>query len=79
MGRTARVPQPCQLLPLACQGLLQVAARDMSDGPAAVSNVVVGTGEEVGRTLAASSAVPLVSATGSVRMGKAVAPVVAKY
>jgi aldehyde dehydrogenase (NAD+) len=45
--------------------------------PSAISNVVVG-GREAGQRLAASPALPLVSATGSVPMGREVAATVAQ-
>src|SRR5918993_1696155 len=48
------------------------------DVPDAVVNVVIGDGPSVGEPLAASEKVPLVSATGSTRMGRRVAEVVAK-
>jgi aldehyde dehydrogenase (NAD+) len=46
--------------------------------PDAVVNVVIGDGPTVGEPLAANEKVPLVSATGSTRMGRRVAEVVAK-
>lgn len=56
------------------------AAREAIDGfadaPAGLSQLLLG-GADTGRALAADSRVPLVSATGSVPMGKAVATVVA--
>ena len=63
------------LTALACQALLSEAAR-RAGAPAAVSAVVLG-GLEVGEALVADPRVALVSATGSTRMGRAVAPVVA--
>ena len=63
------------LTALACQALLAEAAR-RAGAPEAVSSVVLG-GPEVGEALVADSRVALVSATGSTRMGRAVAPVVA--
>jgi len=41
-------------------------------------NVIVGDGPGVGQPLAAHEGVPLISATGSVRMGRAVAEIVAR-
>jgi len=66
------------LTALACHAIAMSVARDFSDAPLGLFNVVIGSGDEVGRTISSSPAVPLVSATGSVRMGQAVAPVVAE-
>jgi len=63
------------LTALACQTLLAEAARRVG-APEGVSAVVLG-GPEVGEALVADHRVALVSATGSTRMGRAVAPVVA--
>jgi aldehyde dehydrogenase (NAD+) len=63
------------LTALACQALLAEAAR-RAGAPEGVSAVVLG-GPEVGEALVADPRVALVSATGSTRMGRAVAPVVA--
>jgi aldehyde dehydrogenase (NAD+) len=71
--------KPSEKTPLtavACQNILQEVAREMGDVPEGVSNVVIGDAS-VGQALASSSQVPLVSATGSVRMGTAVAQTVA--
>ena len=65
------------LCALACQKCFEEAAADMADVPAALSQVIVGDAN-VGEALAASPGVPLVSATGSTRMGKAVAATVAQ-
>src|SRR5262249_3737722 len=46
--------------------------------PDAVSNVIIGDASTVGAPLAASRLVPLISATGSTRMGEAVAQTVAQ-
>jgi len=63
---------------LACQALVQQTVAETDDGmPEAVSCVVIG-GRDVGHRLAASSKLPLVSATGSVAMGRAVATTVAQ-
>ncbi|MCH1867289.1 aldehyde dehydrogenase family protein [Nocardioides sp. CFH 31398] len=63
------------LTALACQALLSEAARRVG-APADVSQVVVGE-REVGEALVDDPRVPLVSATGSTRMGREVAPRVA--
>jgi aldehyde dehydrogenase (NAD+) len=64
------------LTALACHGLLTRVLREMPEIPADVASVVVGDAS-VGQRLAASEGVPLVSATGSVRMGRSVATAVA--
>ncbi|MEV5001450.1 aldehyde dehydrogenase family protein [Nocardioides sp. LML1-1-1.1] len=63
------------LTALACQALATEAARRVG-APEALSQVVLG-GSSVGETLVDDPRVPLVSATGSTRMGKLVAPRVA--
>ena len=64
------------LTALACHALLQQVIIDFDGAPPALSSVVVG-GSAVGQQLAESSDLPLISATGSVRMGRAVAQIVA--
>ncbi|HEX6272243.1 MAG TPA: aldehyde dehydrogenase family protein [Polyangiaceae bacterium] len=64
------------LCALACHALALRAAGGMPEVPDGVVNVVVGTAP-VGQALAAAPELPLVSATGSVRMGRAVAQTVA--
>jgi aldehyde dehydrogenase (NAD+) len=67
------------LTALACQRLSEEAARRHGGAPAHLSQVLVG-GREVGEALAMDGRVPLVSATGSCRMGSEVAPrVVARF
>jgi aldehyde dehydrogenase (NAD+) len=63
------------LTALACQSLL-VQAAHRAGAPENISALVLG-GPEAGRALVADPRVALVSATGSTRMGRAVAPVVA--
>ncbi|MFP5376462.1 MAG: aldehyde dehydrogenase family protein, partial [Acidimicrobiia bacterium] len=63
------------LTALACAGLVARAAA-ASGAPGGLCQVVLG-GAEVGERLAGSPLVPLVSATGSTAMGRAVAPLVA--
>jgi aldehyde dehydrogenase (NAD+) len=65
------------LTALACQQIATGVIAEFEDVPAEISSVVIGTGAEVGRAIAASPAFPLVSATGSVAMGRAVAQTVA--
>jgi aldehyde dehydrogenase (NAD+) len=63
------------LTALACQALVSEAAR-RAGAPAAISSVVLG-GADVGQALVDDPRVALLSATGSTRMGRAVAPRVA--
>jgi len=64
------------LTALATQALLDRAIERFGDAPDGLSQVVVG-GPDVGEALAADPRVPVVSATGSTRMGVAVNRVVA--
>jgi len=64
------------LTALATQRLFERAVARFGDAPAGLSQVIQG-GRNAGEQLAADPRVPLVSATGSTRMGKALAPVVA--
>jgi len=75
--------KPSEKTPLtavATHNIVQEVIRESKDlnVPDAVSNVVIGDASSVGEPLTASRAVPLVSATGSTRMGVAVAQIVAK-
>jgi aldehyde dehydrogenase (NAD+) len=63
------------LTALACDALLRRAAADVG-APSGLNQVLQG-GPDVGAALAAHAGVAIVSATGSTRMGRAVAPVVA--
>jgi aldehyde dehydrogenase (NAD+) len=63
------------LAAVACNALFQRAAADVG-APAGLNQVLQG-GPEVGSALAAQADVAIVSATGSTRMGRAVAPAVA--
>jgi aldehyde dehydrogenase (NAD+) len=65
------------LCAIACQSLLSQLAAEMDDVPPGVSNLVIGDGPSVGQAIAESRGLPLVSATGSVRMGRDVAQRVA--
>lgn len=65
------------LCAIACQHLLDQVIAEMEGVPPGVSNVVVGDGPSVGQALAESPGLPLISATGSVRMGRDVAQRVA--
>jgi aldehyde dehydrogenase (NAD+) len=64
------------LCAMACQRLLMRAAAGLRDVPPGLSTIVVG-GRDLGRLLAEDRRVPLVSATGSVSMGREVARTVA--
>jgi aldehyde dehydrogenase (NAD+) len=67
------------LCAIACQMLVQKTLAEAPgdiDVPPAISSVVIG-GREVGQRIAASPELPLVSATGSVPMGRALAATVA--
>jgi aldehyde dehydrogenase (NAD+) len=64
------------LCALACQALFEKVLAAMDGLPPHVSQVVIG-GAELGAALASDPRVPLLSATGSCNMGRAVAPVVA--
>jgi aldehyde dehydrogenase (NAD+) len=64
------------LCAMACQALAEQAMAG-TDVPPAISCLVVG-GRDVGQQLAASRKLPLISATGSVAMGRDVAAIVAQ-
>jgi aldehyde dehydrogenase (NAD+) len=64
------------LTALACQHLLSEAAAQMGDVPADLCRVLIG-GPAIGAALAEDKRIPLVSATGSTRMGREVGPRVA--
>jgi len=71
--------KPSEKTPLSaivCQALVQRVIAKTPGTPTELSNLVIGA-REVGEALAASPLVPLVSATGSVPMGRAVAQTVA--
>jgi aldehyde dehydrogenase (NAD+) len=66
------------LCAIACQNIVAKAMAEMPEVPDGVSSVVVGDGPAIGQALAASEKLPLISATGSTRMGRAVAETVAR-
>ena len=71
--------KPSEKTPLsaiACQQIAQEAIRATPNTPDGISSLVIG-GADVGKALAASPRLPLISATGSVPMGRAVAQTVA--
>jgi aldehyde dehydrogenase (NAD+) len=65
------------LTALACQSLLERAAKRFGDTPEGLSQLVIGA-REVGEALVNHVKVALVSATGSTRMGREVGPNVAR-
>jgi len=65
------------LCALACQAIAARVQADMPEVPAGVLSVIVGDGPEVGQAIAADTRLPLISATGSVPMGRSVAQTVA--
>jgi aldehyde dehydrogenase (NAD+) len=70
--------KPSELTPLtalACQALIERAASDVG-APRAMSALIIG-GREVGEQLVDDERIALVSATGSVRMGRQIGPRVA--
>jgi aldehyde dehydrogenase (NAD+) len=76
----AVVWKPSEKAPLSaivCHRLASEVIADFSDAPAGLLGLVIGNGPGAGEVLAASEQLPLVSATGSVRMGRAVGQVVA--
>ena len=66
------------LCALACQQLVDELMADFPEAPAGLSGVVIGDGKSVGEQLAASEELPLISATGSVQMGRRVGEAVAR-
>lgn len=64
------------LTALATQAVFERAVARFGDAPEGLSQVVIG-GRDAGEALAADPRIPLVSATGSTRMGRAVAQTVA--
>lgn len=65
------------LTALATQALFERAAASMADLPPDLAQLVLG-GAEVGEALVTSPSIPVVSATGSTRMGRMVGPRVAE-
>lgn len=64
------------LTAMACQKIFERALTRFGEAPEGLLQLVVG-GADLGERLVASDCVPVISATGSTRMGRAVAPVVA--
>lgn len=63
------------LCAIACDALLKPLVEEFEEAPAQLNWVVLGM-RDVGERVAASAGLPLISATGSIPMGKAVAQVV---
>lgn len=64
------------LTALACQKIFDDVCREFPEAPAHLSQVLIGPGE-VGNQMVEDHRVPLISATGSCRMGRTVGPKVA--
>ncbi|MCU9839881.1 aldehyde dehydrogenase family protein [Ruegeria sp. WL0004] len=64
------------LTALACQKIFDRAAQRFGDAPEGLLQTLIG-GADLGKALVESEDVPIISATGSTRMGRAVAPIVA--
>jgi len=71
--------KPSELAPLTAIAMHKIAARVAeAHGHPGVFSLVIGDGPALGQKIAADHRVPLVSATGSTRMGRSVGEVVAK-
>jgi aldehyde dehydrogenase (NAD+) len=73
--------KPSEKSPLcaaAAHNLVAEVVDDFPDAPPGLLSLLIGDAKSVGEPLAVSEKLPLVSATGSVRMGQAVAQVVAR-
>lgn len=70
--------KPSSKVPLCAIAANMIAARVVNDCgfPKGLLNVVIGTGEDIGGRLAADGRLPLISATGSVPMGRRVGEIV---
>jgi aldehyde dehydrogenase (NAD+) len=71
--------KPSSKVPLCALAANRIAARAIRDCgfPEGILNVVVGTGEDIGERLVSDKRLPLISATGSVPMGRRVGEIVA--
>jgi aldehyde dehydrogenase (NAD+) len=65
------------LCSIACQNIVAEVLKEMPSVPAGILHVVIGD-SSIGQAMAESEKLPLISATGSTRMGRAVAETVAK-
>ncbi len=68
---------PAPLTAIACQKIFERVLK-ANDLPAGISSLVVGKGSQVGELLLNDKRIPLVSYTGSTRVGKRIAEVVSK-
>jgi aldehyde dehydrogenase (NAD+) len=76
----AVVWKPSEKTPLtaiATQAIFEAVAADFPEAPAGLAALILG-GADIGDALVRNPKVPLVSATGSTRMGRAVGPIVAE-
>ncbi len=64
------------LCALACQNIFERAVAAFGEAPDGLSQILIG-GREIGAAMVADARLPLISATGSTAMGRAVGPVVA--
>jgi aldehyde dehydrogenase (NAD+) len=72
--------KPSEKTPLcavACRNIVAEVLKEMPNVPPGISQIVIGD-SSIGQAMAESEKLPLISATGSTRMGKAVAQTVAK-
>jgi aldehyde dehydrogenase (NAD+) len=71
--------KPSSKVPLCAVAAHEIAARVIKDCgfPDGILNLVIGTGEDIGERMASDAKLPLVSATGSVPMGRRVGEIVA--
>ena len=65
------------LTALACKALFERAASGLGGIPGGLCQVLIG-GADVGETMVRDDRLPLISATGSCRMGRTIAPIVAE-
>jgi aldehyde dehydrogenase (NAD+) len=66
------------LCSIACHNLLAQVAAEFPEAPTGLFGLALGEGPRAGEQLATSEKLPLISATGSVRMGRAVGETVAR-
>ena len=65
------------LTALACKALFERAASGLGEIPSGLCQVLIG-GADVGETMVRDDRLPLISATGSCRMGRTIAPIIAE-
>ena len=70
--------KPSEIVPLTAVAMQHLCNRVMSDhGVSGVFNLAIGTGPEIGQMMAADARLPLISFTGSTRVGRVVSQTVA--